>query len=56
MNSSNDGSRFQERIDEDKIFLNGCGKYPKELIIRENGKIIKTYSLKKTINGKYLLN
>ena len=44
-----------DRIEGDKIILNGRGRFPKQVIIREPGKI-KKYRLSQTASGGYLLN
>jgi hypothetical protein len=44
-----------DRIEKDRIILNGRGKFPKKVIIREPGKINKEYRLIRTTKGGYLL-
>jgi len=48
--------KIKDRIQDDKIILNGKGKFPKKLIIIGPGNKKREYELKKTASGKYLLN
>ena len=45
-----------DQIRDDKIILNGLGKFPKKLIILLPGDKTREYELRKTAKGKYLLN
>ena len=44
-----------DRIEEDQIILDGRGKFPKKIIVIEDGHK-KEYLLRKTRNGGFLLN
>ena len=44
-----------DRIDNETIIIHGDGRFPKTVVIIENGKK-REYLLKKTRKGKYLLN
>ena len=47
---------LDDRIEENKIILNGQGKFPKEVIILEQDGKKKEYRIIKTRNGGYILN
>lgn len=47
--------RKADRIEEDTVFLNGAGRFPKRLVIFECGKALE-YRIIRTQNGKYQLN
>lgn len=51
---SNKNQRF-DRIEQGEILLDGEGKFPKTVIIREHYRIQK-YRIIKTKNGNYLFN
>ena len=44
-----------DRIEGDRIILNGDGNYPKDVIITDRFGRIRKYLLKKTPKGGYLL-
>ena len=44
-----------DRIEGDRIILNGNGNYPKDVIIADRFGRIRKYLLKKTRKGNYLL-
>ncbi len=44
-----------DRLEDDTIFLDGEGQFPKKVIIQESGKK-REYRIIKTRNGGYLLN
>jgi len=45
-----------ESIDFDKIILDAGGKYPRKIIIRDEGGFRKEYRLVKTHSGNFILN
>jgi len=45
----------RDRLEGDKIILDGKGKFPKRVIILEPGKT-REYKIIKTAKGGYLLN
>jgi len=56
MKKEQDRKRLKpDRIEGERIFLDGTGKFPKEVVILEPGKR-KEYRLVRTGTGKYLLN
>lgn len=48
-------STSNDFVDQEKIFIDGNGKFPKQIIITEKEKK-QEYKLRKTRKGKYLLN
>ena len=44
-----------DRIEDDRIILDGDGNYPKDVIITDRFGRIRKYLLKKTPKGGYLL-
>lgn len=57
MDHKNLGSELRnDRIEQDKIILDGQGKFPKEVIILEGNGEKKEYRIIKTRNGGYILN
>ena len=44
-----------DRIEGDRIILNGDGNYPKDVIIKDRFGRIRKYLLRKTPKGGYLL-
>jgi len=49
-------TKATDRIEEDRIILDGSGKFPKKIILVEKHGKEKEYELKKTSKGGYLLN
>lgn len=47
--------RIKDRIEDDIITLNGCGQFPKKLLILQPGKRLY-YKLVKSKSGNFLLN
>lgn len=45
-----------ESIDDEKIILDSGGKYPRRVIIRDEGVLKKEYRLVKTQSGNFILN
>lgn len=45
-----------DRIEGDKILLDGKGQFPKKLIIILEGGRVKEYRIIRTRNGKFILN
>lgn len=54
-NSRDQGNSQFDRIEGNKIILNGKGVFPKKLIIKEAGNKLE-YRLIRTQHGKYSLN
>ena len=54
-NSKKDHELNFDRIERDKIILDGMGQFPKEVVISERSATLR-YRLIKTKNGKYQLN
>ena len=54
-NSQFQENQWPDRIEQGKIFLNGRGKFPKRLIIKEHD-LIHEYRIVKTKHGKFLLS
>jgi hypothetical protein len=51
-----DSGLRNDRIEQDKIILDGQGKFPKDVIILEANGEKKEYRIIKTRNGGYILN
>ena len=47
--------KVEERIERDRIVLDGSGKFPRKLLFVEPGRA-KEYEIIKTAKGGYLLN
>lgn len=45
-----------ESIDSEKIILDSGGKYPRKIIIKDEGGLKKEYRLVRTHSGNFILN
>ena len=49
-------NRVEERIERDRIVLDGSGQFPRKLLFVEPHGREKEYEIRKTSKGGYLLN
>ncbi|MFC1896943.1 hypothetical protein ACFL0Q_09880 [Thermodesulfobacteriota bacterium] len=55
LSTSSESGVHEDRVEGDKIILNGHGKFPKILLITERCRKLE-YRIVRTKNGKYQLN